>query len=193
MFAARLRRGGARALELQREFVAVGQFLKRGLGGVAALDRLVARGGGAREALVQRGQARQRLRATALGGGEFVPGGVVGGAGVARALARLGLARGGLAQRALRLRGLELRFFGGLARGFRLALEIAEPVLFREPAGGGRRRFGGGDEAVPAPEVAFARDEALAGFQERAEPLPSSRVTTPICASLRPSAAGAST
>ncbi len=53
--------------------------------------------------------------------------------------------------------------------GHEVLFEIAETVALGEAAGGGGRRIGGDDEAVPAPEVAFTGDEPLAGLQQRSE------------------------
>ena len=56
---------------------------------------------------------------------------------------------------------------GGAARGFRFDREIAEAVFFGETPRGGSRGFGGLRETVPAPQIAFLRDQPLAGFQQR--------------------------
>ena len=67
-----------------------------------------------------------------------------------------------------------------------LARQIAEPVLLDQPLRRRRRRLGGGDEAVPAPQVAFERHQPLARLSARpASRAPSARATTPICASRR--------
>ena len=44
------------------------------------------------------------------------------------------------------------------------ARQRAEPAALGKPRGGGRRALRGGDEAVPAPQVALARHQALAGL-----------------------------
>src|SRR3984893_13390225 len=56
---------------------------------------------------------------------------------------------------------------GGAARGLRLDREIAEAVFFGETPRGGGRAFGSLRETVPAPQIAFLRDQPLAGFQQR--------------------------
>ena len=59
----------------------------------------------------------------------------------------------------------------GLTRRLGFALKVAEAILFRQAPRGRARRFGGGDEAVPAPEIAFERDQPLAGLEFLREPL----------------------
>ena len=57
----------------------------------------------------------------------------------------------------------------GLGRAARLGLlarQRAQPAALGQPRGGGGRHLRGGDEAVPAPQMALARDEALAGLQQ---------------------------
>ena len=49
----------------------------------------------------------------------------------------------------------------------RLDREIAEMVFFGETPRGGSRGLGGLRETVPAPQIAFLRDQPLAGFQRR--------------------------
>src|SRR6185437_8833220 len=80
------------------------------------------------------------------------------------------LLRGGFADRVRRARRLGAQARDRLARGLGLALKVAKPVLFLEAPGGRGRRLGGGDEAVPAPEVAFERDQALPGLELLGEP-----------------------
>ncbi len=92
------------------------------------------------------------------------------GAGGARPVAPFGLGGGGLAQRLGRPRGVRAHDHDRLAGGLGLAFEIAEAVLFGEAPRGRGRRLGGGDEAVPAPKVALARDEPLADFEKGGEP-----------------------
>ena len=61
---------------------------------------------------------------------------------------------------------------GRLDRGAslrRLDFQLFQPVLFGKPPCGGGRRLGGLGEAVPAPQIAFDRDQALAGFQVPAQ------------------------
>ena len=58
----------------------------------------------------------------------------------------------------------------GLLAGFRrFTLQVAEAILFRQAAGSRGGRFGGGGEAVPAPQVAFLGNEALTGLQQTAQ------------------------
>ena len=55
---------------------------------------------------------------------------------------------------------------GNAARGFCLDREIAETVFFGETPRSGSRGFGGLRETVPAPQIAFLRDQPLAWFQQ---------------------------
>src|SRR6202012_2741067 len=70
-----------------------------------------------------------------------------------------------------RARGFHAERRRNLPRGLGFALEVAEPVLLREAARGRGRRLGGGGEAVPAPEVAFERNQPLPGLEFMREPL----------------------
>ena len=79
--------------------------------------------------------------------------------------------RGGFAGRAGRARRFDAQRRRRLARRLGFALKVAESVLFRQAPRGRGRRFGGGDEAVPAPEIAFERDQPLAGLELLGEPL----------------------
>ena len=168
-FGAFLRRGGARPFERQRQLVARRQrterrFVLRLAFGRFALLRL-----GAGQRLVERRQPRQRLGAAPLGRREFVARRIDGGARRPRCLARRAFGVGRVAQPRL---GLARRGAGDLrrlARRLGLALEIAEPVLFGQPLRRRRRRVGGDDVAVPAPQVAVERDQPLAGLQQRRE------------------------
>ena len=64
-----------------------------------------------------------------------------------------------------------------------LGLDIGEAVLAGEPARGAGRRIGGDREAVPAPEIAVARDQPLAGLEQRRRGAARRRArSTPICA-----------
>src|SRR5262249_11323531 len=84
-----------------------------------------------------------------------------------RARRGLGLGGGGalgLARRHRLLLGLDLA-----PRGFELGFDVGEAVLAGQTAGRAGRRIGGDREAVPAPEVALARDQALAGLEHRCE------------------------
>ncbi len=165
------RRHGARAFKAQRDIVARPEPFERGLGVRLALGGLVQRRAGARERLLDRRQARQRLRALALEFRERVARGVRSRARRARALPRSPFRRRSLPRRFGRDCGLGGERRDRLARGFGFALEVAEAVLFGEAARGGSWRIGRGDEAVPAPEVAFDRNQPLAGFEHEAQPL----------------------
>ena len=57
------------------------------------------------------------------------------------------------------------------AHGFDFSLDLGEAVLAGEPARGAGRCIGGNRETVPTPEVAFARDQSLTGFEQRDEAL----------------------
>ena len=85
----------------------------------------------------------------------------------ARAGRGLGLGGGGhlgRGRRHGRLLGLDLA-----AHGLQLGLDIGEAVLAGQTAGRTGRRIDGDREAVPAPEVALARHQALAGLEHRCE------------------------
>ena len=188
-----LRRRRAGALEGKRDFVAGPEALEGGLGIRLALGRLVQRRAGARERLVDRREPRQGLGALTLEFGEGVAGGVQTYARGAHALAPIGFGCGGLARGFRRGCGLGGERGDRLARGFGLALEVAETIFFKQAPRGRSWRFGRSDEAVPAPEVAFDRNQPLAGLEQPAEPLPSARATMPTCARRRASAGGAAT
>ena len=159
------------ALESEREIVARRQRRQRAFRQNLALGRFVARGFGAGGGFLDRREPGQRLGALALEFGERRAGAVRSGAGLARALPPFALGCGGVSQR----RGGALRLaphdFDRLARGFGLAHEIAEAVLFGETTRGGGRRVGRGDETVPAPEIAFERHQPLADFEKPAQAL----------------------
>ena len=200
-FAARFRQHGA----LRRDLAARFRELVFQLGGRAErLDRLrgVALGGerlvaARREADLGLGERREpRGQAVRLALGRGM-----------RVARRVGL-RLRLAPRIARFafgrdRGGELGFrrfdraalaVGIGARVAELGVEIGEAVLRREPARGRGRRIRGGRKAVPAPQVAFGRDQPLAGLAAaRRASRPSARSTTPICASRRASSGGAVT
>ncbi len=72
-----------------------------------------------------------------------------------------------------------------------LGFERDEPVALGEALGRGTRRFGGSDKAIPPPDVAFARNEALARLQLRLDSGTDIRETTPTWARLRHRAGGA--
>ena len=76
-----------------------------------------------------------------------------------------------LSQRRCGARRIAAHDFDRLARGFRLAQEIAEAVLFGEAPRGGGRGVGRGDEPVPAPEIAFERHQPLADLEKPAQAL----------------------
>ena len=163
--------GGARALERERQIVVRRQRGQRLFGEHLALRRFVARGSGAGGCFLDRREAGQGLRALALEFGQRRAGAVRSGAALAGALPPFGLQRGGLSQRGCGARRIAAHDFDRLARGFRLAQEIAEAVLFGEAPRGGRRRVGRGDEPVPAPEIAFERHQPLADFEKPAQAL----------------------
>src|SRR5262249_3421411 len=83
----------------------------------------------------------------------------------ARARRGFGLGRGG----DLRLgRGEDLLLTLHLAaHGFDLSLDLGKTVLAGESAGSPGRGIGGDRKAVPTPEVAFPRDQALAPLERR--------------------------
>ena len=117
--------------------------------------------------LFERGKPRGDLRAAAFGGGmalaDFFECDARGAIGLARGLvfSREALdlgARGLRARPRLRRPGARLRA---------LAQQILQAVLLGEAAHRRRRRFRRVAEAVPAPEVALARDQALAGSEQR--------------------------
>ncbi len=134
--------------------------------------RLVAAGGEPRARLVEGGKARGHQRALALGGR----------VGVARRIG-LVLARPPVDPRLhLGAGGGERIPFGFLdggtpgrdlgVGGGELAADLGEPVLLGEPPGGCGRRIGGGDVAVPAPEIALARNQPLPGLEQRRKARP---------------------
>ncbi len=53
------------------------------------------------------------------------------------------------------------------AHRLQLRLDVGEPVLAGEAPAGAGRRIGGDRKSVPAPEVAVARDQPLAGLEHR--------------------------
>ncbi len=61
--------------------------------------------------------------------------------------------------------------FDFAARAREFALDRLQAAAFGEPARRAGRRMGGDGKAVPAPEVAFARDQPLAGLEHRGEAL----------------------
>ena len=104
------------------------------------------------------------LRHGVAGGVRCSPGG-------ANALTPFRFRRGGFAGRAGRARRFDAQRRRRLTRGLGFPLEVAESVLFHQATGGRSRRFGGGDEAVPAPEIAFERNQPLPGLELLGEPL----------------------
>jgi len=84
--------------------------------------------------------------------------------------ARVALAGGGRCQ--IRLRRGDRGPFGfdlGAA-GFKLAGDVGEAAALGQAAGGAGRRMRRGGIAVPAPQVALARNQPLAGLEHRGEP-----------------------
>jgi hypothetical protein len=55
-------------------------------------------------------------------------------------------------------------------RRIELAVDIGEPAALGEAAGCTGRRVRACGEAVPAPEIALARDEPLTGLEQRHQP-----------------------
>ncbi len=119
-----------------------------GLGGSC----LVAAGGQPHARLGQRGLARRLAVEIAL----------------ARARLGLGVARrieGGLRG----LQGAALVF--DLCAGARqFAVDLGKAAALRQPPGGAGRCVRGRDKAVPAPQVAVARNQPLAGLERRSKP-----------------------
>ena len=68
-----------------------------------------------------------------------------------------------------------------------------QPVAARQPLCGGARRIGGGDIAVPAPQIAFAADQALAGLEHGLQARAVGAIDEPGSARRRASTAGART
>ena len=166
----RLGRRGAGAFERERQLVARRQ---RGIAASAAALRSAAssRAALARTAASSTAERRVRVWARLRSNSASASRALSDAARAARdALAHSASAAAASLQAARRRRRLGAHA-SPPPRGLGLALEIAEPVLFGEPPRGRRRRLGGGDEAVPAPEIAFERDQPLAGLQERAEAL----------------------
>ena len=161
-----LRGERARALERQRQFVARREIGERGFVLRLALGRFAPLRLGARQRFVERRQARQRLGAPALGRGELVARRVECGPRRARAL-------GGRRSRRSPLRASAAWALPASARASAAAWRAASASRDRSPSrffstsrcAGGRRRFGGGDETVPAPQVALERHQPLPGFQ----------------------------
>ena len=56
------------------------------------------------------------------------------------------------------------------AGGDQLAVDVGQAAALRQPPRGAGRRVGVGGEAVPAPEIAVAGHEPLAGLEQRREP-----------------------
>ena len=69
-------------------------------------------------------------------------------------------------RRLRRLLGRGACRLGRAARLGLLARQRAQPAALGQPRGGGGRHLRGGDEAVPAPQMALARDQTLAGLQQ---------------------------
>ncbi len=117
--------------------------------------------------LGQRGFARRVAVDLALGYGMTLARGI--GLALRRApgLARGTLGRGGRLE--IGFRGLHgLTPGAGLGAGLlQLILDVDQPRPLGEPACRAGRGVGGGDKAVPAPDVAFQRDQPLAGPELR--------------------------
>ena len=122
------------------------------------------------EAAVRFGQrrfARGVAVDLALGRGMAFARGVGLALGGAPGIARGGFGGGGGLQ--LGFGGLQrLPLGGGIDAGLlQLVLDIDEARAFGEPPRRAGRRMGGGDKAVPAPDVAFQRHQPLAGLELR--------------------------
>ena len=76
------------------------------------------------------------------------------------------LGGGGGGKRCLRLLRIYFQGTGGGARRFRLDRQITETIFFGEPPRGGGWGFRGLGESIPAPQIAFLRDEPLSGLQQ---------------------------
>ena len=112
------------------------------------------------------GQRAARLRHRLIGATARLAGGRVGG--------------GGLGQPRLEHVVGARRAIGPRGRLLEILLEFLQPVQLLEPQRGGRGRIlRPGAEAVPAPEVAFDADEALAGLQVRLKARPVLAVDKP--------------
>ena len=165
------RRRRSRALQAQRDIVARPEMIEGGFGIRLALGGLIPRGDGARKGFFDRREARQGLSAGAFKFGERVARIVRSAASRADALPPIRFRSGGLPRRAGRACRRRAENRGRLARGLGFALEVAETILLGEAARGRGGRFGRGDEAIPTPEIAFERDQPLAGLEKPAEPL----------------------
>src|SRR5262249_56952384 len=119
--------------------------------------------------LAQRREARRVAARRALGLGMLLARGLRLVLQRAPTRARRGLGLGGGGD--LRLGRCQRLLFGlDLAPpGLELGLNLGEAVLAGQTASRAGRRIGGGREAVPAPEVALARYQALARVERRPE------------------------
>ena len=143
--------------------------VERGLHFRVLFRRFVARGERVGLGGFQRCKSGAAFAAATFGGGMLGPGGIERAACGLLRLAGGTFSRRGFAESDLRrIRRIpeRLRLFAG-KRG--IEAEIREAVALDEPARRGRRRFSRLGEPVPAPDVAFARDEPLAGLQTQAE------------------------
>ena len=161
---------GAHGGEIGGELIGGRQLGERGGGFFAGRAGLGKTGGEPRLRLGQRRAPRGQAVDLALGGGMPVARRVGLALQLAAAVARGRLRLGG---------GGDLRFggSGGGAAGFELragdgefGLDIGEAIAFGEPARRAGRRVGGGGKAVPAPQIALAGDEPLAGLQKLRQP-----------------------
>ena len=166
-----VRRQLARALKRLHDFVAWPELIKRGLRAGLAFSGLIARRAGARKGLFHCRQTRQGLSARALKLRQGVAGGVRRRPGGADPPTPFRFRRGGFTGVIGHARRFGAQRRCRLARSLGFALEVAEPVLFDQTTSGRARRFGGGDEAVPAPEVAFEGDQPLTWLELLGEPL----------------------
>ena len=161
----------ARVLEALRDIVPRAKLIKRGLRAGLAFGRLIAGSAGAREGLFHRRQPRKGLGARAFELRQGVAGGIRRRPRGADPPTPFRFRRGGFSGRAGGARRFDAQRGRRLTRRLGFPLEVAESILFHQATGGRSRRFGGGDEAVPAPQIAFERHEPLPGFELLGEPL----------------------
>ncbi len=164
-----LRCGGTRGIELLRQLGEIGQARKIDRCFGALVAQLVACAEKPVLGLVERRKTGGELRLLAFGLRQFFARGFERAHGFAMRVMGFALGRRLVFQLGADLVGLGLQRIGARARGGGFDQKIAKPVFLGEPTRGRRRRIVGLRKAVPAPEIAFARDEALAGLQPRAE------------------------
>ena len=149
--------------ELRFELGRSRQGRQRALGLALGRDGFIAVRGKTSLRLGQRRNSRRMASDLALGGGVQIARGVGLALAIAPAQPRFGFGcRGGDGLRPRRhhglAAGLDLR-----AGGIRFAVDVGDPAALGETARGPGRRVRGGGIAVPAPQIALARNQALAG------------------------------